>query len=122
MDESRQLRIRVESQSPWSWHGEVGLIGIVRHDEQVGEGDIPAHDPLGILEESTVNSLCNGLRSPLIRLDEDSPVHLIIGQRVYSLLQPGDDIADCRCWWAGVVLSLSKSIVHSAQSSLRHIQ
>src|SRR5512133_3185333 len=114
MNEGRQLRIRLESEPPWSRHGEVGLIGVMRHDEQVSEGEIPAHDPLGILEERTVNSLSNGLCSPLISLDEDSPVHLIIGQRVYSLLQPGDDIADCECRLARTALRVSKGIVHSA--------
>jgi hypothetical protein len=114
MAEGRQLRVRLESQPPRSWHEEAGLIGIMRHDEQPSEGDIQAHDPLGILEEDTVHSLSDGLRSPLIGLDEDSPVHLIVGQRVYSLLQAGDDIADCRCWLAGAALGLSKGIVHSA--------
>ena len=95
MDQGRQLRIRLESQSPWSWHGKAGLIRVMRHDEEVSKGNIPAHDPLGILEDGNVDSLSNRLCSPLISLDEDPPVHLIMGQFVHSLLQPGDDIADC---------------------------
>jgi hypothetical protein len=90
------------------------LVGVMRHDEQVSEGDIPAHDPLGILEERTIDSPSNSLRSPLIGLDEDSPLHLIMRQRVYSLLQAGNDIANCRCWLIRAALRLSKGIVHGA--------
>ena len=73
------------------------LISVMRHDEQLGEGDIPAHHPLGILEEGRINSFADGLRRPLIGLDKGAAMHLIMGQRVDPLLQLVDDLADCRC-------------------------
>jgi hypothetical protein len=82
----------------------------MRHDEQLSEGDIPAHHPFRILKERRINCVPDSLGGPLIRRNERAPVDLTRRQRVDPLLQFRDDIADRRCWWSGA------GVMHACQS------
>jgi hypothetical protein len=101
VDDGRPLRVCLKSQPPRPWNRLSGLISVMGHDEQVCEGDIPAHHPVGILEEGRINGVADGLRGPLIGRHEGTAVHLIMGQRIDPLLELLNDFIDCRCCLAG---------------------
>jgi hypothetical protein len=46
-----QARIGGEREPPWAGHLAAGEVGVVRGEEDVGERDVPARHPPGILEE-----------------------------------------------------------------------
>ena len=86
VDDAWQLLIGLERQSPRSRHVAAQLICVMRRDEEVRESDIPAYDPIGILEEGGVNRIADGLCGPLIRRDEAAAVRLICRLQVNPVL------------------------------------
>ena len=77
------------------------LISVMGHDEEVCERDIPAHHPIGILEEGRINRSADSLRGPLIGRDEGAAVQLITRQCINSPLELLDHLIDRRCWSGG---------------------
>jgi hypothetical protein len=100
VDNGRQVRVGLEGQPPGSRHWASCLIIIMRHDEEFGEGDIPPHHPVRILEVGITDSLANRVRGALVGRQEGAAVYLIRCQRIDPPLQLLYNLLDCHCWFA----------------------